>query len=100
MYLSTTLAALLAAVTMTASATPVLDARQETPRIYARFFGGGGCQEPWLEDTVFLQTVPVGECQDVTVGPFGSTNFAQNLLTRTCESCLSLLFGWSGQEGA
>ncbi|KAF2851892.1 hypothetical protein T440DRAFT_516868 [Plenodomus tracheiphilus IPT5] len=71
------------ALTTIAIATPLLPTRQETPRIYARFYSGGGCQEPWREDTVFLATVPVGVCQDVTVGPFGSTIFQGNLLDRT-----------------
>ncbi|KAF1844492.1 uncharacterized protein K460DRAFT_365456 [Cucurbitaria berberidis CBS 394.84] len=82
-----TLAAAAAAFFATAptvGATPLdLEARQGAPRIRATFYNNGGCQEPWAEDTVFLQDVPVGVCQDVTVGPFQSTFFNESSLTRT-----------------
>ncbi|KAI8933073.1 hypothetical protein NX059_009718 [Plenodomus lindquistii] len=86
MFLPSTLslAALLASLTLTATAAPTLTPRQETPRIYARYFAGGACEEPWREDTVFLSTTPVGECQNVRDGgPYGSTQFQGNLLDRT-----------------
>ncbi|CAO2648675.1 Nn.00g079420.m01.CDS01 [Neocucurbitaria sp. VM-36] len=88
MHFSPLATALLTSLTFTltalnpVTATP-LDARQEIPHIRATFYNNGGCQEPWAEDTVFTQDVPVGVCQDVTVGPFQSTFFNESSLTRT-----------------
>lgn len=61
--------------------TPVQE-RQATPTVYARFFNNGGCQEPWVEDTVFAQNT--NDCISLGITtPFGSTNFTGNTLTRT-----------------
>jgi hypothetical protein len=78
------------ATAIAVSATPVeLEEKRQlegASRVYARFFRDGGCgPSPWAEDTVFLQSATVGlaGCQDLTVGPFASTNFDINNFSRT-----------------
>ncbi|ETS80997.1 hypothetical protein PFICI_05999 [Pestalotiopsis fici W106-1] len=59
------------------------DKRQETPRIYAKFFDDNACQGTWVEDTVWLQE-PAGTCIEVNIPfAFNSTLIADNLATRT-----------------
>ncbi|KAF2015761.1 hypothetical protein BU24DRAFT_184893 [Aaosphaeria arxii CBS 175.79] len=53
MQFSTAIAALVLAAVGTQAA-PVIEERQVNT-IYARYFGGGGCQGPWLEDYVFVE---------------------------------------------
>lgn len=55
---------------------------RQTPFIgYIRFYGGTGCQEPWVEDTVFQQN---DKCLSNTfTQPYGSFNIQQNGYTRT-----------------
>ncbi|KAL6702624.1 hypothetical protein ACN47E_001293 [Coniothyrium glycines] len=69
-----------------ATAAPALEARQGVPRVRATFYDGGGCAQvnfPWREDFVFTQDHPIGQCIDLTFGPFGSTYFNESSLTRS-----------------
>jgi hypothetical protein len=48
---------------------------------YIRFYGGNGCEEPWLEDTVFQQG---DKClSNSYAGPYGSFDIQTNSFTRT-----------------
>ncbi|KAF7538233.1 hypothetical protein G7054_g3047 [Neopestalotiopsis clavispora] len=70
------------------------DKRQDTPRIYAKFFDDNACQGTWVEDTVetlkgtfssnrWLQE-PASTCIEVNIPfAFNSTLIADNLATRT-----------------
>ncbi|KAM0808908.1 hypothetical protein AB5N19_09251 [Seiridium cardinale] len=82
MQFTTSLLTLLAAAAASVQAAPS-EKRQETPRIYAKFFSDNGCLGTWVEDTVWLQE-PAGTCIDVNI-PFAynSTLIADNLATRT-----------------
>ncbi|EDU44006.1 hypothetical protein PtrSN002B_003296 [Pyrenophora tritici-repentis] len=80
-----------ALLTLTTTASPLLATEEKrqvpegAPRVYARFYGDGGCNTAWLEDTVFLQsgTRGLAGCQDLTVGPFASTFFDYNNFNAT-----------------
>ena len=52
---------------------------------YIRFYGGTGCQEPWVEDTVFQQGNTCSS-QNVFSGAYGSFNIQTNSFTRTSKS--------------
>ncbi|ORY04692.1 hypothetical protein BCR34DRAFT_617416 [Clohesyomyces aquaticus] len=84
MQLTNALASLIllaAAGVKAAPGTPVQE-RQATPTVYAQFFNGGGCQGPWLDDTVFAQNT--NDCVNNTISAnYGSTFFSGNTLTRT-----------------
>jgi hypothetical protein len=87
----TTLAVLLATA-LTVSASPLTSEKRQitgTPRVYARFWNTNSCSPPeaWAEDTVFIQsdTVGLAGCQNLTVGPFASTQFDVNNFSRTGE---------------
>jgi hypothetical protein len=94
----TTLTVLLATA-LTVSASPFTEKRQTggTPRVYARFWNTNSCSPPeaWAEDTVFIQsdTVGLAGCQNLTVGPFASTQFDTNNFSRTGEFAL-----WKGRR--
>ncbi|KAK7975703.1 hypothetical protein PG990_007523 [Apiospora arundinis] len=66
-----------------------LVARQETPRIYAKFWSGNGCDGTWVEDTVWLQGAG-GQCIVNNI-PFkyASTSIEQNFATRTLRAYAS-----------
>jgi hypothetical protein len=69
------------------AATTALESRQALIA-YIRFYGGGGWQEPWLEDTVFQQN---DKCLSNTyAGPYGSFDVINNSFTRTSKFC----WGW------
>ncbi|CAA9963035.1 hypothetical protein P3342_008554 [Pyrenophora teres f. teres] len=78
-----------ALLTLSTTASPLAEEKRQVPegapRVYARFFGDGGCNTEWLEDTVFLQsgTRGLAGCQDLTVGPFASTFFDFNNFNAT-----------------
>ncbi|KAI1342901.1 hypothetical protein F5Y15DRAFT_412574 [Xylariaceae sp. FL0016] len=82
-FTSSLAAAFLAAATAHALPGASLEARQETPRIYAKFFSDSRCEGDWVEDTVWLQE-PAGTCIDVNI-PFAynSTLISQNYATLT-----------------
>ena len=51
---------------------------------YLRFYGGTGCQEPWIEDTVFQQN---DQCLPQTFsGAYNSFNVQNNAFTKTSKS--------------
>ncbi|KAK8052747.1 hypothetical protein PG996_012048 [Apiospora saccharicola] len=66
-----------------------LAARQETPRIYAKFYSGNGCDGTWVEDTVWVQGTG-GQCIVNSI-PFkyASTMIQQNYATRTLRAYAS-----------
>jgi hypothetical protein len=87
----TALLALASGLLASASALPsTLSSRQTVPFIgYIRFYGGGGCQEPWLEDTVFQQQ---DKClSNEYTGPYGSFEVRTNGYTRTGKSLCFLV---------
>lgn len=90
MHFTTSLVSLLCAASIAAAAPAQADliARQETPRIYAMFYSGNGCDGTWVEDTVWLQGTG-GQCIANNI-PFkyASTLIQQNYATRTRESRL------------
>ena len=48
---------------------------------YIRFYGGNGCQEPWIEDTVFQQN---DQCLNNSfAGPYNSFDIQTNAFTKT-----------------
>ncbi|KAH7067385.1 hypothetical protein BKA63DRAFT_582223 [Paraphoma chrysanthemicola] len=48
---------------------------------YIRFYAGSGCEEPWIEDTVFIQG---DKCLSNTfTQPYGSFKVINNFYTRT-----------------
>jgi hypothetical protein len=79
---TTLLAATIALATTSVSALPSSSLAERQAFIgYLRFYGGTGCQEPWLEDTVFQQG---DKCLSNTyTGPYGSFNIQTNGFTRT-----------------
>ncbi|CAJ2505245.1 Uu.00g126390.m01.CDS01 [Anthostomella pinea] len=48
-------------------------ARQETPRVYVKFFSDNACLGTWVEDTVWVQN-PTDTCLDVNI-PEGYNSF-------------------------
>ena len=84
-----------ALLSLSSSASPLSAEKRQVPvgapRVYARFYGDGGCNTEWLEDTVFLEsgTHGLAGCQDLTVGPFASTYFYENNFNATGTSNLS-----------
>jgi|TARA_R110002003_G_scaffold388_5_gene19332 hypothetical protein len=53
---------------------------------YIRFYAGTGCEEPWVEDTVFQQN---DKCLSNTfTQPYGSFKVIDNYFTRTSKSFL------------
>lgn len=81
----TNIIALISALAATSvQAAPALAASLEQRQAligYIRFYGGNGCQEPWIEDTVFQQN---DQCLNQTfAGPYGSFNVQTNAWTRT-----------------
>ncbi|KAK8069178.1 hypothetical protein PG994_005794 [Apiospora phragmitis] len=92
MQFTTSLIPLLAAAASSVMAAPAeagLAARQETPRIYAKFYSGNGCDGTWVEDTVWLQGAG-GQCIVNNI-PFeyASTLVQQNYATRTLRAYAS-----------
>lgn len=85
-FTSSLVSLLLAAVTTGVQALPgsPVEQRQETPRIYAKFWADSSCGADggiWVEDTVWIQD-PVGTCIDVSVWrDFGSVEIVDNLAT-------------------
>ena len=82
MQLTSIVALLTAVATMSVQAAPTtsLEERQATIAIL-RFHAGNGCEEPWLEDTVFFQS---DKCASNTyTAPYGSLFFQNNYFTRT-----------------
>lgn len=85
---------LLAAATTGVQALPSapVEQRQETPRIYAKFWADSSCGADggiWVEDTVWFQD-PVGTCIDVSVWrDFGSTEIVTNTATHNRMSSLT-----------
>ena len=73
----------IAATSVQAAPGASLEERQATIA-YIRFYAGTGCQEPWLEDTVFQQG---DKCLSNTyTGPYGSFFIQTNSFTRTSKS--------------
>lgn len=72
----------LAAMTVHALPKPSTIAERQSPGIgIIRFYAGSGCEEPWLEDTVFFQG---DKCRsNEYTGPYGSFRVQQNGFTRT-----------------
>lgn len=59
-----------------------LEVRQDPGLIYTRFYAGGGCQEPWLDDVVFVDTS--NDCYNNGLqANYGSVSFINNSATRT-----------------
>jgi hypothetical protein len=93
MQLATTLTAFILALSgVQAAPSAAMEERQSTGTgiAYARFYNGGGCQEPWLDDIVFKE-FDVG-CVNNTVttsntlaANYGSVNFLSNSATHTCK---------------
>ncbi|KAK8131423.1 hypothetical protein PG984_007861 [Apiospora sp. TS-2023a] len=85
MRFTTSLISLLCAASSVVAAPALADltVRQETPRIYAKFYSDNGCDGTWVEDTVWLQGTG-GKCI-VNKIPFkyASTMVQQNYATRT-----------------
>lgn len=81
---------LLAAATTSVQGSPV-EQRQETPRIYAKYWADSSCGADggiWVDDTVWLQD-PVGTCIDVNVwSDFGSVEIVDNFATHARMSSL------------
>lgn len=72
-----------AATTVNAAPGAPLEERQATIA-YLRFYAGSGCEEPWLEDTVFQQG---NKCLSNTyTAPYGSFFIRDNYFTRTSKS--------------
>jgi hypothetical protein len=70
----------IAAVGVQALPSSPMEERQATIG-YIRFYAGTGCEEPWLEDTVFVQG---DKCLSNTyTAPYGSFNVQDNSFTRT-----------------
>ncbi|KAI0134046.1 hypothetical protein BJ170DRAFT_678961 [Xylariales sp. AK1849] len=91
MQFTTSIVSLLLAAAASVQAAPgtTLGARQETPRIYAKFFSDSGCDGTWVEDTVWLQD-PAGTCIDVNIPEaFNSTLIQDNYATRTLRAYAS-----------
>ncbi|KAF1999001.1 hypothetical protein P154DRAFT_535876 [Amniculicola lignicola CBS 123094] len=84
MHPTTILASLfLAATSVLASPSSSLESRQ-VGTIYARFYADGGCHEPWLEDTVYVDDHVDTSCKNN--GPslqYGSVFFSANGASRT-----------------
>lgn len=82
-FTSSLVSLLLAAATTGVQGSPV-EQRQETPRIYAKFWADSSCGADggiWVDDTVWLQD-PVGTCIDVNVWrDFGSVEIVDNFAT-------------------
>jgi hypothetical protein len=89
MQLTALALALATGLIASASALPSsLSERRAVPFIgYIRFYGGNGCQEPFVEDTVFQQQ---DKClSNEYTGPYGSFEVRDNGYTRTSKStCL------------
>ncbi|KAF2831712.1 hypothetical protein CC86DRAFT_378500 [Ophiobolus disseminans] len=82
MQLSNIIALFAAAVATGVQAAPNAALTERQALIsYIRFYGGGGCQEPWIEDTVLQQS---DTCQPQTfTGPYGSFAVQSNSFTKT-----------------
>lgn len=82
-FTSSVVSLLLAAATTDVQGSPV-EQRQETPRIYAKYWADSSCGADggiWVDDTVWLQD-PVGTCIDVNVWrDFGSVEIVDNFAT-------------------
>jgi hypothetical protein len=78
----TTLRTLATCLVASVSALPSFPVEERQALIgYLRFYDGTGCQEPWLEDTVFQQG---DKCLSNTyIGPYGSFDIQTNGFTRT-----------------
>jgi hypothetical protein len=76
------LIAALAATSVVALPNPSTIAERQVPGIgIIRFYAGSGCEEPWLEDTVFFEG---DKCLANTyTAPYGSFRVYQNGFTRT-----------------
>lgn len=88
-FTSSLVSLLLAAVTTGVQALPgsPVDQRQETARIFVRYWSDSACGATpgsfLVEDDVWIQD-PVGRCIDVNVWrEFGSTEIVTNLATHT-----------------
>lgn len=69
-----------AATSVQAAPGTTLEDRQATIA-YLRFYAGSGCEEPWLDDTVFQQN---DKCLSNTYTlPYGSFFIRDNFFTRT-----------------
>ncbi|KAL1852887.1 hypothetical protein Daus18300_011969 [Diaporthe australafricana] len=85
-FTSSLVSLILAAATIGVQALPgsSIEQRQETPRIYAKFWSDTACGADggdWVEDTVWLQE-PVDQCLDNNVWTiFGSTEIVDNFAT-------------------
>ncbi|KAF2868575.1 hypothetical protein BDV95DRAFT_578746 [Massariosphaeria phaeospora] len=74
----------LAAAGVSAAPNPAagLTVRQVPNLVYVRFFAGGGCQEPWVEDDVFYDD-GTGTCRvEPFTGTYGSFRIVNNDATR------------------
>lgn len=94
MKLTNILALLTATVTTGVQAMPSSSLSERQALIaYIRFYAGNGCEEPWLEDTVFQQ----GEqcLANTYAGPYGSFNVLNNSFTRTSTYSSRDIFGGS-----
>jgi hypothetical protein len=72
----------LAATSVSALPNPATIAERQSPGIgIIRFYAGSGCEEPWLEDTVFFQG---DKClSNSYTAPYGSFRVQSNGFTRT-----------------
>jgi hypothetical protein len=72
----------LAATSVNALPNPSAIGERQAPGIgIIRFYAGSGCEEPWLEDTVFFQG---NDClANSYTAPYGSFRVQQNEFTRT-----------------
>lgn len=102
-FTSSLVSLLLAAATTGVQALPSspVEQRQETPRIYAKFWADSSCGADggiWVDDTVWLQD-PVGTCIDVSVWrDFGSVEIVTNLATHDRTSnlkCFICILRWT-----
>jgi hypothetical protein len=88
MQFTTTLLTLaLAAAGVSAAPNPAagLAVRQVPNLVYVRFYQGGGCQEPWIEDGVFYDD-GTGTClAQPFSGTYGSFQIISNDATRSCK---------------
>ncbi|ORY69103.1 uncharacterized protein BCR38DRAFT_406969 [Pseudomassariella vexata] len=60
-----------------------VEQRQDTPRIYAKFYNDTACLDTWVEDTVWLENPPQTCIENTITATYGSTLIADNLATHT-----------------